>query len=70
MKRLYYYQQYSGERLGYLYPVDETKYGYIITRSQYNRALRHRTIGGIAGIGFETNKQVYVYTDDLKMRLF
>lgn len=70
MKRLYYYQHYSGERLSYLYPVKETKYECIITKSQYNRALKHRTIGGDAGIGFETEKSVVVYTDDLAYRLF
>lgn len=33
---------------------------YTITKSQYNRALKNRTIGGVAGIVFDADKPVYV----------
>lgn len=65
MKRLYYKTAYDTDntRCGYIIPNHETEYFVYITRRQYNSALKRRTVGGDAGLIFETDKQI-VITDD------
>lgn len=65
MKRIYYRTAYdtTNRICGYVIPFTETENYYLITRSQYNRALKNRTIGGDAGIIFESDKRVMI--DDI-----
>lgn len=48
---------------GYVIAEDCGNY-YTISKKQYDRALKKRTIGGIAGIIFHCDKEVFLTTAD------
>ena len=67
MKRKIYYKtayDTSGRICGYVQAGDYIDF-YIITKRQYDRALKNRTIGGDANVIFETEKPVYILGIDL-----
>ena len=61
MKKINYTTAYDTTNTvcGYVRAEEHADY-YTITKSQYNRALKNRTIGGDAGIIFDADKPVYV----------
>lgn len=61
MKKISYSTHYdtTNKICGYVF-AQEHKNHYTITERQYNRALKNRTIGGIAGLNFYADKPVYV----------
>lgn len=61
MKKINYTTAYDTTNAvcGYVQAEEHDNY-YTITRGQYNRALKNRTIGGIAGIVFDADKPVHV----------
>ena len=61
MKKIYYKTAYdTTERIcGYVLAEDHNDC-YTITKQQYNRALKNRTVGGDAGLIFESEKPVFV----------
>ena len=61
MKKIYYGTHYdSNEKVcGYVIPKETAEY-YVITKAQYKRALKKRTVGGDAGINFHADKPVYI----------
>lgn len=61
MKRIYYKTAYdtTGKICGYV-NAEGHKDCYVISKQQYDRALKNRTIGGTAGLIFEATKPVYV----------
>lgn len=62
MKKIFYTTAYDTNNTicGYVIPQAETRDYYIISKAQYKRALKNRTIGGEAGIIFDSEKPVYV----------
>lgn len=61
MKKISYSTHYdtTDKICGYVFAQEHNGY-YTITQQQYNRALKNRTIGGIAGLNFHADKPVYV----------
>lgn len=61
MKKITYKTAYDNTNriCGYVFAYDKGDY-YTINKRQYNRALKNRTIGGLAGIIFNADKPVYV----------
>ena len=68
MKRLQYHMAYQPDVTGHVIAQREDKYGYYITKRQYNRACDKGSMIGVAPI-FDTDKPVYV-TDDYGTVLF
>ena len=65
-KKIYYRTAYdTTEKIcGYVQAGDYIDF-YLITKRQYDRALKKRTIGGIASLIFECEKPVYILGIDL-----
>lgn len=61
MKKIYYRTAYdTTERIcGYVIAEDRGDC-YTITKQQYNRALKNRTVGGAVGLIFESEKPVFI----------
>lgn len=61
MKRIYYKTAYdtTAKICGYV-NAEEHEDCYVISKQQYDRAFKKRTMGGIAGLIFESDKPVYV----------
>ena len=59
--KINYRTQYdtTNQICGYVMAEDKGEY-YLVSRRAYNRALKNRTIGGVAGIIFEGDKPVIV----------
>lgn len=68
MKRLYFHTAYDDPEnvCGFIvarYSSDTDQY--YITKDQYKRALKKRTIGGDAGLVFHTDKDVIIFDLDV-----
>lgn len=61
MKKINYRTAYDTTNMicGYVLAEEHKDY-YTITRQQYNRALKNRTVGGDAGLIFDSEKPVLV----------
>lgn len=66
MKRIYYKTAYDNTNTicGYVNAEERENY-YVITKQQYNRALKNRTVGGTAGLIFDSDKPVLVKGIDI-----
>lgn len=61
MKRIYYKTAYdTTEKICGYVNAEEHEDCYVISKQQYDRAFKKRTMGGIAGLIFESDKPVYV----------
>lgn len=60
-KRIYFKTCYDTTNVicGYVIAEEKSDY-YTITKQQYKKALRKRTVGGDAGISFLADKKVYI----------
>lgn len=59
MKKINYTTPYADETINGFVNAEETAHAYIITKAQYNRAIKNLTIGGVAP-KFDADKPVLV----------